>query len=46
MGITDFAQNHLGDIVHIEMPKLNASVKKGKMIVLKQMLTSRADWKA
>lgn len=33
MGITDFAQGHLGDIVHIEMPKLNAHVVKGKNIV-------------
>ena len=33
MGITFFAQAHLGDIVHIELPKLNAQVAKGKSMV-------------
>ncbi len=31
-GITDFAQNELGDIVYVEMPKLNSTVKKGDKI--------------
>jgi glycine cleavage system H protein len=29
MGITDYAQGALGDIVYIQLPKLNASVKGG-----------------
>lgn len=33
IGITDFAQGHLGDIVHIELPKVNAGVEKGKALV-------------
>lgn len=29
MGITDYAQGALGDIVYIQLPKLNAAVKGG-----------------
>jgi len=28
-GITDFAQEELGDVVYVEMPKVNTTVKKG-----------------
>ncbi len=31
VGITDYAQNALGDIVFVEMPKLGAKVEKGKV---------------
>ena len=31
VGITDYAQNTLGDIVFVEMPKLGAKVEKGKV---------------
>ena len=30
MGITDHAQQELGDIVYVDLPKLGASVEKGK----------------
>jgi glycine cleavage system H protein len=30
MGITDFAQGELGDIVFVELPKVGAKVEKGK----------------
>ena len=30
IGITDFAQGELGDIVFIEFPKLNSTVEKGQ----------------
>jgi glycine cleavage system H protein len=31
VGITDYAQNSLGDIVFVESPKVGASVKKGEV---------------
>ena len=30
IGITDFAQNELGDIVFVEFPELNSTVEKGQ----------------
>lgn len=30
IGITDFAQNQLGDIVFVELPEIGASVKEGE----------------
>ena len=32
VGITDFAQNSLGDIVYVELPELGASVEAGESI--------------
>src|ERR1700758_1140361 len=31
VGITDYAQNSLGDIVFVELPKVGSSVEKGKV---------------
>jgi len=31
-GITDFAQEELGEVIYVEMPKLNTVVKKGDRI--------------
>ena len=31
VGITDYAQNTLGDIVFVELPKVGAAVEKGKV---------------
>jgi glycine cleavage system H protein len=31
VGITDYAQNNLGDIVFVELPKVGAKVEKGKV---------------
>jgi glycine cleavage system H protein len=31
VGITDYAQNTLGDIVFVELPKVGATVEKGKV---------------
>ena len=31
VGITDYAQNSLGDIVFVDLPKLGSSVEKGKV---------------
>lgn len=32
IGISDFAQSHLGDIVFVELPELNARVERGQAI--------------
>jgi glycine cleavage system H protein len=32
MGITDFAQHQLSDIVYVELPKIGQNFEKGKMI--------------
>lgn len=32
VGITDYAQNSLGDIVYVELPKVGALVKKGQEV--------------
>jgi glycine cleavage system H protein len=32
MGITDHAQNELGDIVYVDLPKLGSNVEKGKAL--------------
>jgi len=32
IGLTDFAQNALGDIVFVELPKINNTVKAGEVI--------------
>src|SRR5580700_2656617 len=31
IGITDYAQNSLGDIVFVDLPKVGSSVEKGKV---------------
>src|ERR1700756_5980975 len=31
IGITDYAQNSLGDIVFVDLPKIGSSVEKGKV---------------
>jgi glycine cleavage system H protein len=31
VGITDYAQNTLGDIVFVELPKVGATIEKGKV---------------
>ena len=40
MGITDFAQSELGDIVHVELPEVGKAFKKGDSIVLTSLLGS------
>lgn len=30
VGITDHAQDHLGDVVYVELPEVGASVKQGE----------------
>ena len=33
VGITDFAQSELGDIVHVELPEIGATFSKGEVLV-------------
>ena len=32
IGITDFAQEHMGDIVYVELPELDAKVEAGEQV--------------
>ena len=32
IGITDFAQEHMGDIVYVELPELDAEVEAGEQV--------------
>lgn len=34
IGITDYAQHHLGDIVFVEMPELDAELKAGEQLAV------------
>lgn len=34
IGITDYAQSQLGDIVYVELPKLNQKYQKGESIAV------------
>lgn len=43
IGITDFAQAELGDIVYIELPKLNAQISKGAEVVVLESTKAAVD---
>lgn len=43
VGITDYAQNSLGDIVFIELPKNNDKVEAGKSIAVVESVKSVSD---
>lgn len=43
IGVTDFAQQELGDIVYVELPKLNAEVKKGDEVVVLESTKAAVD---
>ena len=46
VGITEHAQNLLGDIVFIELPKLNATVKAGQTLGVLESVKAAADYYA
>jgi glycine cleavage system H protein len=46
IGITEHAQNLLGDIVFIELPKLNDKVKAGQAIGVLESVKAAADYYA
>jgi glycine cleavage system H protein len=43
IGITDFAQNSLGDIVFVELPKVGASLEKNKVFGSVESVKSVSD---
>jgi len=43
IGITDYAQSQLGDIVYVELPKLNQKYNKGETIATVEAVKTAAD---
>lgn len=43
IGVSHFAQKELGDIVHVELPKVGAQVKKGQEIAVLESTKAAAD---
>ncbi len=43
IGITDFAQKHLGDIVFVELPKLGAQIAAGGALGVVESVKSASD---
>lgn len=43
VGITDYAQKELGDIVYVELPQVGRSVKKGEEVVVLESTKAAAD---
>jgi glycine cleavage system H protein len=43
VGITDYAQSSLGDIVYVEMPKPGASVERGKPVGVVESVKAVSD---
>lgn len=46
VGITEHAQNLLGDIVFIELPKLNSAIQQGQEIGVLESVKAAADYYA
>ena len=43
MGITDHAQHHLGEIVYVELPELNAELEAGDMLCVVESIKAASD---
>lgn len=43
IGITDYAQHALGDLVYVELPKLNAHYKKGAYFAVVESVKTAAE---
>ncbi|MEM4326380.1 MAG: glycine cleavage system protein GcvH [candidate division WOR-3 bacterium] len=43
VGITDYAQSQLGDIVYVELPKLNQKYQKGEAMATVEAVKTAAD---
>lgn len=43
LGITDFAQHQLGDLVYVELPALNKQVKVGDEVAVVESVKTAAD---
>lgn len=43
MGISDYAQHELGDIVFVELPKVGTAVKKGEVLATVESVKAASD---
>lgn len=43
LGITDYAQQHLGDVVFVDLPKVGAVVEKQKEVAVVESVKSASD---
>ena len=43
VGITDYAQSQLGDLVYVELPKTGRSVKKGEAVAVVESVKAASD---
>lgn len=43
IGITSFATKQLGDIVHVELPKVNSQLRQGESVVGIESVKTAAD---
>lgn len=43
VGITDFAQSQLGDLVYVELPKINKTIKNSDEIAVVESVKTAAD---
>jgi glycine cleavage system H protein len=46
VGITDFAQEQLGDVVFVELPKVGADITRGEAVAVVESVKAAADVKA
>lgn len=43
IGVSEYAQKELGDIVHVELPKVGSTVKKGQEMAVLESTKAAAD---
>ena len=43
VGVSQYAQKELGDIVHVELPKVGAHIKKGQEMAVLESTKAAAD---
>ena len=46
IGITDYAQEQLGDVVYVELPKVGADIARGDTVAVVESVKAAADVKA
>jgi len=46
IGITDYAQDQLGDVVYVELPKVGADITRGDAVAVVESVKAAADVKA
>jgi len=43
IGITDYAQDHLGEVVYAELPEVNTAVKTGEQFIVLESVKAASD---